>query len=148
MKRVIVVMSLLMLVSMAGLAMAVDTANVQVTANVMATCRFQSINPIAFTVDPLLGGNQGGTANLVFQCANGVNYTLNDSDGVGDVGLYTGNLASGGNTMAYSVSYTNAQAASTGVAVTSLLTATVTQAAYNGKPAGSYTDTIVFTITP
>jgi hypothetical protein len=135
MKRALIVAITVALVSWGGVAMAIDTTDVDVTANVVASCVFTSTPTLAFGV---LDQTSAG-------------YTLGDETNplVGD-GTFAGTLVDGPNSMGYSITYTNftGVAGGIGAPVTSVLTATIPNANYVGAPPGAYADQVTFTITP
>lgn len=134
----------------AGNAMAATT-DVSVTATITGTCRFNAAPTLNLTLDQSLTTDATGTGNLTFWCTNGTAYTLGDEANplVGD-GAFSGTLVAGLNNIPYSIAYTNYTGVGAGktTAITSALTATVVNADYVNKPAGTYTDTVTFTITP
>jgi hypothetical protein len=152
MKRALIVAITVALVSWGGVAMAIDTTDVDVTANVVASCVFTSTPTLAFGVlDQTSALDAVISGDLVFWCSSGVGYTLGDETNplVGD-GTFAGTLVDGPNSMGYSITYTNftGVAGGIGAPVTSVLTATIPNANYVGAPPGAYADQVTFTITP
>jgi spore coat protein U-like protein len=145
---------------------ATATANLSVTATVSASCSI-STTPLAFgTYDPV-GANSGtpldATGGVVVTCTNGASTTVtlgqgaNANSGSSDAAPLR-RMASSGNFLAYSL-YQNAghttiwgNTSGTGVAHTGTGTATTVSvygrvAAGQNVASGSYSDTVVATVT-
>jgi len=146
------VMVLGLVLALGNVAMAADSADVSVTANVVGTCRFQSTPTLDFgDLDQTVGTDATTTGDLVFWCTRNAAYTLSDEGNVGVAdGSFSGNLANGPETIPYSISYTNFSGNGSGrtVPITSALTATILNADYVDAPEGVYNDVVTFTITP
>ena len=135
----------------AGNALATDTAQVTVSATVLATCGFNSGGVLAFgNLDPGTGLDVTvpATTQPVFVCSNGVNYTITDDDGVNESGVNANRMIDGsGNFLPYSISYTATGVAS-GNPTSMNISGTVLYANYGGAVAGVYGDTVTVTINP
>jgi len=153
MKRSVLLMAAAVLLLMAGTAMALDTANVTVTATVAGTCQFATVPSLDFgSLDPAVGAAVNpAPVDLTFNCTTGVGYTLTDNKG-GAAGSLSSNLVLGADTIPYSLTYSNDVGIGLGGGVanelTSSLTGSIAAGVYSSAPAGAYTDTIVFTINP
>ena len=152
MRKWIATMAAVLMVMTAGTAMAADTANVDVTAAVAPACAFSSTPTLDFgTLDQASAADATAAGNLVFWCTTGAVYTLTDQNNPLVVdGAYPGTLISGGDTIPYTIAYTNTSGlgGGFGVPIASALTATIVNADYVGSPPGVYTETVTFTITP
>lgn len=79
MKRIIVVLTALAVVAMAGLAnAATQTSNLQVTATVTNGCRIDSVSNVAFgSYDPTDSvDNTAGSGNVVTRCTKNTTYRI------------------------------------------------------------------------
>lgn len=154
MKRLFSAVIAATLVFAAGAALAADTTNLSVTANVLSTCLFNAAPAdLAFgALDPNAAVNATAGSSLSFWCTQGAAYTLGDeaNPAVGD-GSFNGTLSDGGgNTIPYSIAYDNFSGNGAGrtTAIVSNLTGTILNADYINAAAGNYTDTVTFTINP
>lgn len=151
MKKLIVVVMAIAIIAMAGVAMAADTANVAVSANVVGTCKFNSGGTVAFALDPSVGGNVNGTVSQpAFWCTKGSSYTITDDDGIHESGTtHRMEYTTPGEFIEYSFAYTTT---GTGLGKTNPITmdiaSTVVAAQYLNASAGNYSDTVVVTIAP
>lgn len=130
-----------------------DTATVNVSANIVGTCKFDTTPTLAFgELDQASGLDATATGDLKFWCTKNAAYTLSDETNVGVAdGVYSGTIANATtNTIPYSISYDNFSSTGSGKTTlkTSTLTATITNANYVDAPAGDYTGSVVFTIAP
>jgi spore coat protein U-like protein len=154
MKRTMVVMTAMaILLTMAGTAMAGGTQNVNVTANIVGTCQFNSAGDVAFgALDQTSTADQTATGSLVFWCTKNATYTLSDETNVGVAdGSFTGTLTGPPTgSITYTLTYTNSSGSGAGKTspITSAITGTILNADYVNAPAGNYTDTVTFTIAP
>ena len=128
------------------------TTSVNVTANIVGTCQFSSTPTLAFgALDQTVAGDATASGSLIFWCTTGTSYTLSDpvNPGIGD-GAYSGTIASGGNTLPFSISYNNYSGSGTGknTPITSTLNATIVNAQYVDAPEGNYSGSVTFTIAP
>ena len=155
MKRYFIAAVVVALLASAGVAVAATT-NVTVNATVNASCVFRTVPTVVFPdLDPTTGGAvDSPSVDLKFNCTKGVPYTLSDENNVGAPdGTYSGNLSNGpGDTIAYTLTYTvpSGSGGGNGVgnAITSEITGHIVAGAYDTAPAGLYTDTVTFTISP
>ena len=139
MKKIIVLLLVMGLLTVAGKAMALDSANMTVNATVLGTCGISSAPTINLTLDPSSGRDVTGNGNIDFICTNGTGYTL--------AGPAGGTMTGPGNII-YALGYTNLVGVGTGLTQTSVATVTVPYANYATVPAGAYTETVVVTINP
>lgn len=139
--------------SIAGSAMAGGTSVVSVSASIPAKCAVDSGALTAAFGDVLTTPATPQTVAMVFRCTKGTAFSIS-----GDAGLHggTGNSfgyvnAGGADNIKYTYSgpYTGT-GTGWGVAnqITQNITLTLDQAQANLAAAGSYTDTLTFTITP
>ncbi|HET20250.1 MAG TPA: hypothetical protein ENO16_06545 [Chromatiales bacterium] len=131
-------------------AWAGDTATVTVSATVVGTCQFNSNGTVGFTLDPSVGGNVTGTvSNPEFWCTKNASWTITDDLGLNEAGTQRNMKNAGTDLIPYSFGYT-----STGTGegkstpITMNIAASVAEADYIDKPAGSYSDTVTLTIAP
>lgn len=153
MKKSLLAMVAVALVSMAGAAMAGDTTTVAVSATVVGTCKFTAGGTIPFgNLDPSVGTDQTpAVTQPTFWCTKGAGYTISDDAGLYDTGPLARRMKHG--TLAeyipYSFTYT---ATGTGAGPASVLTmniaSTVLGADYANVSAGVYSDTVTLTIAP
>lgn len=129
----------------AGNAMAADTANIDVTANILGSCLFSAASyPMAFgDIDPLVQVlDAPAQANVTFTCANGTDWTIGDI-----TGIYPFTVAPA--PLNYEVTAISAVAGtSLGVAQTVDVDGVIYQTDFVAATAGAYSDTLVITITP
>jgi len=148
MKRLILAVIAISIFTMAGVARAADTATVDVSANVVGVCKFNSGGTVAFTLNPSVGGNINGTVTQPgFWCTKGSTYEITDNDGVNTA--HKMKHASLTEYIPYSFTYTttgNGLGKSTAIAMT--IASAVVEADYINASAGSYVDTVVLSITP
>jgi len=153
MKKTLMAVVTIALVTMAGAAMALDTATVAVSATVVGTCKFTAGGSIPFgNLDPSVGTDQTpAVTQPTFWCTRGAGYTITDDDGLYESGPNLNRMKHG--TLAeyipYSFTYT---AAGTGAGPANILSmniaSTVLGADYINASAGSYSDTVTLTINP
>jgi spore coat protein U-like protein len=137
---------------LAGEAAAGGTANLDVSATVLSTCGFNTGGTVAFTLDPAIGGAVAGAVSQpTFWCTNGTTYTITDDDGINESGSNANRMRLGttANYVPYSMTYT---AGGSGLGKSNSMTmniaASVAGADYINSLFGSYTDTVVLTVTP
>lgn len=144
-------LALLLSAALAGGAHAA-TQDITVSANVVGTCRFDSAANVGFgLLDQTSVADATATGSLVFWCTQNTNYTLSDEANVGTAdGVFTGSLVDGGNSIPYELTYTNVSGPGAGKnsPITSVITGTIANADFVDAPAGTYSDTVTFTITP
>ena len=148
MKKKLVVLAAVSMFLMTGSAMAAGSNTVAVSATVLGTCTISGGTAAFGPLDPTspVAVNAGGTDPQV-TCTNGTAYTITDDDGMNESGVNANRMTDGTNFIAYSLGYTGSGTGS-GSAVGIGLTAAVVQAAYQNKPAGSYTDTVTLSVLP
>jgi hypothetical protein len=138
------------LASIAGLAAASGTTDVQVTASVPTVCTFNSVASVPVialgSMDPSLVPATGvsGSVDVTYNCTNGTAPAAISVSGGG-----ARNLTAGANTIPYTFSLGTPGAGVGYVAAGSskvVATATVTQAAVQAANAGSYSDTVTLSI--
>ena len=160
MKRLTVItMVALLIVAMSGIALAGGTAQVNVSAQVVGTCKFSAASTnLPFGVLPFdINGNALGagpiTATIDFWCTKGAAYTITDDDGLWDTGVDANRMHSDTLAIAEYIDYTAtyAPASGAGAGPGSPITLTVTGnvgATYGANSADTYSDTITLTIAP
>jgi len=141
-----VLLAAMLVLAMAGMAFAADNATVNVSANVVGTCKFNTTSAnLAFgSLDPAVGGNASTSATLSFWCTKGATVTVSDNK----AGVY--NLTSGINTIPYSVAYTPASTTGAGKSnpINLTVNGTILEADWINASVGAYTDTIIVSINP
>ena len=147
MKKLIAIAAAAAIVAMAGTAMAAGSADLDVTANITASCTVSG-GTLAFgALDPLTAPVVTQTTNDVeVTCTNGTGYTLSTTGNKGTAGNL-GTLNNGTSTINYTISYT-ATGTGTGLPVAVPITGTIAAGTYNTATPGSYTDTIEINVTP
>jgi hypothetical protein len=123
------------------------TQAVNVSAAVSGVCKFTTGTAIALTftaIDPSTTGNKTQTANLPIQCTTGMT-TATAAVTTGGTTL----TATGGATMAYSLTLgaVPTGAGFAAAATNIVATGTIAQTAYQPAAAGTYTDAAVVTVT-
>lgn len=130
----------------AGNALAVDTATITVSANVLGTCSFDTAAyTMAFgAIDPLMAADATQTAALAFTCTNGSNWALDDVSGARSM------AGAGANTLAYSIDAYAANLTGTGTGLTQnvAVTARITQAQAGVALVDTYNDTVTINLNP
>jgi hypothetical protein len=143
--RIAKAVAALILSSIAGLAAAAGTQQIDVSATVSTVCKFTTGSAIAMTfaaIDPSSAGPATKAVDVPFQCTKGT------SDTTVTVTAGGSSLVNGSDTMAYSVSVgaipsgAGFAAAATKVTVTGSIPAT----SYADAKALTYTDTVTLTI--
>lgn len=143
--RIAKTVAALILVSMAGVASAGGTQQINVSAAVSTVCKFTTGAAIAMTfasIDPSSAGPATQSVNVPFQCTKGTADTTITVTSGGTT------LTNGPDTMAYTMSVgaipvgAGFGAGATNVSVTGSILA----AAYQNAKALTYTDTVVLTI--
>ncbi|MFO7982448.1 MAG: spore coat protein U domain-containing protein [Desulfuromonadales bacterium] len=146
-KMVLAAIVSLALVFSAGSALAAGTATVDISANVLGTCAFNTGGTIAFgDLDPTSGLSPSVTnaAAANFTCTNGTDYSITDDGGLSGGYELDDNA---GNVIPYALTYTGT-GTGTGTASDLSITADIAFADYATKPAGTYSDTVTLTINP
>lgn len=134
--------------AVAGSASAATTT-VNVSASITGTCKFNATPTLAFgTLDQTSAADATTSGSLTFWCTKDSGYALVDPDAA--VGSYAGTIADGANTIPYSITYNNDTGSGGGktAPITSTLSATIANANYVDAPAGNYSGSVLFTITP
>jgi hypothetical protein len=122
-------------VLLAPAAMAGNSNTLTATATVQAVCNFSTTtSSLAFgSIDPTGTGPITQTTSIAYACTSGTAPTLTMPT--------SGTMTSGANSLPFSLANTD-----TGTAIN--ITGTVAQTDYQGAPAGSYSGTVVYSITP
>jgi spore coat protein U-like protein len=133
-------------------AMAQQTTTVDVTANVVGTCRFTSGGTMAFgALDPAVGNNvNAGVTQPTFWCTRGASYTISDDNGLWESGS---NHQVRHETLVEYIPYTftyTATGSGNGPAnpITMDIAGTILGADYLGASSGNYADTVTLSIIP
>ena len=140
-----------LVLGLAGVVKAGDTATVAVSANVVGTCKFLTGGSISFSLDPSVGTDVNGTVTQpTFWCTKGSSYAITDDDGLNESGTtHRMKHATLSEYIPYTFTYT---ATGTGTGRTSTVTmniaSVVASADYIDATYGSYADTVTVTITP
>lgn len=129
-----------------------DTLNMAVSANVLSTCRMITVPAMSFgNLDLVTPVALTVPVTATYKCTNGQAPT---GFTVGAVASpFAGSLASGANSIAYQVAWTNPTTAGTGLgaaatAINVVLTGTMTAAAYSNAAVGTYAQSVPVSITP
>ncbi len=150
-RMMVLAMVLGLVVGLAGVSVAADTATVDVSATVTGVCKFSSGGSITFALDPSVGTDVSGTVTQpIFWCTKGASYTITDDNGVNKSGTtYRVKHATLAEYIPYSFTYTST---GTGTGKTATITmniaSTITGANYTNASAGSYADTVTLSINP
>ncbi len=150
-KRLVVLAMVLGLVlGLAGVVVASDTATVAVSANVVGTCKFLTGGSVSFSLDPSSSGDATGTVSQpTFWCTNGSSYAITDDNGINKSGTTYRMKDAGTNYIAYSFTYTSTGTGSgKGTTKTMNISSTVLNANFVNAVAGTYNDTVTLTINP
>ena len=141
-----------LVLGLTGMAMAGDTVQVNVTANVMGTCKFNTGGTMAFgALDPSIGVDVNAVVTQpTFWCTRGAGYSIADDNGLYESGTtFRVKHALLAEYIPYTFTYT---ATGTGNGPTSPISmniaGTILGADYAGASAGNYADTVTLTITP
>lgn len=152
-KFMVILAAMAIFISLSSVAMAGDTQDVLVTAQITGTCQFNSAIDVAFgTLDQTSAADATATGSVVFWCTKNATFLLSDeaNSGVED-GAFSGTMSNGtGGTIAYTLAYDNTSGSGQGKTspITSTITGTIANADYVDAEAGNYTDTVTFTIAP
>lgn len=159
MKKVLMAVIAVALVTMAGAAMAATT-QVQVNANIVGTCRFNS-NATTINIGDLTINADGsavgatGTGSTTFWCTRNASFAITDDDGLNESGANANRLAS--TTLGtveyipYTFTYTPTSGTGNGPGAANYITLNYTAtvgATYSSNSPDVYSDTVVVTITP
>ena len=153
-KTLVLALAMGFVMVLGGVAMAADTNTLTVQASVTGTCKFSTgASTLNFgALDPSLATNPSATTTTQFWCTKGVS---TDVIAAGN-GL---NFAGGKRQMKdavstdvipYTLTLTKDGNSNTGPAAPRILTidGSILNSDYTGKSAGSYSDTVVLSITP
>jgi spore coat protein U-like protein len=132
-------------------AQAADTHTINVNAEVVGTCRFNSASSdINLSLDPTAATNVSGSSTIQYRCTRGTTPIFVMASGSTGSNA-AGNLVQGAESIAYTYASVNGgDGTGMGAAQAKDLTVTVTvnQANAANVAAGTYTDTIAITLTP
>lgn len=146
--------ALIALVSASGIAAAIDSQTLVVTASVTGMCKFSSANTL--TMSPAAAIDPSGTADVTmtrtlnYNCTKGVSPT-------GGVTTTTANgavrsMTNGAESLAYTLGWTGDTVAGAGfgagTAKPVVFTGTITSAQYQNAAAVTFTDNVVLNINP
>ncbi len=152
MKKLAVVMVAMMIVGMAATAMAADTNTLTVSATVQGACKFVSTtSTLAFgALDPSVGTNVNGTGTTQFWCTKGVTESITADNGLNFAASRQMKDPVSTDVIPYSLTLTPDGNPNSGPTSPRTLTiaGTVLGTDYITKTAGSYSDTVMLTITP
>ena len=144
------VLSFTLFIGITGFAHAAgsDSFTLDVSAEVASTCKITTSGPytLHFSLDPSSQQDATATTSTVgFWCTEGVVFSITD-DGSGSHAL----AGPDANPIPYSLAYTPSLTAGAGPVQPILLTidGTVAYSAFANKKAGTYTDTVIVTISP
>jgi len=160
MKKILMVVIAVAVVAMAGVA-AAATTQVQVNANIVGTCRFNSLSTtislgnLPINPDGSAAGTTG-TGSATFWCTRNAAFAITDDDGLNEGAVANGNrLASTTLTtpeyIPYTFTYTPISGFGNGPGVANYITLTYTATVggtYSNNSPDAYSDTVVVTITP
>jgi spore coat protein U-like protein len=136
----------------APVALAAGTAPLNVSANVVGNCKFNTASATMNfgTLDPANVTNATATAALQFWCTKNAAYTVSDDGGVNKSGTQRRIKDAGSNFINYAITAYTASGVGAGkaTAITLNLNGTINNVDYINAAAGAYTDTVTFTINP
>lgn len=127
----------------AGTALALDSANLLIQANVLGTCSFSAPSTTLdfLDIDPTSGLDETATTSIDYTCTNGTAYTLTTPA--------SGTISNGTDSITVNLAYTDAGGGTgTGAATTLTIDGTIPFANYSGVSAGLYTGTVVLDVSP
>ena len=144
----------------ASVLAASTTHDLAVSAAVIGNCKFNAASGTTLTIansgasiDPSVATDASGTADITYRCTKNTVASVGANDGLHSTGPAARRVRLGVTTnyMPYSLA-AGANCAGTGLGHASDLTCTVTGgivvADFVAAPAGTYTDTVVLTISP
>lgn len=149
--RLVLATALTFVLAMGTVALAGDTATVNVSATVVGTCKFITGGSVSFTLDPSTGGDVNGTVvQPTFWCTKGTSYTISDDNGLHESGTtHRMKHSIQEEYIPYTFTYT---ATGTGMGPSSPMTMNISSKVYASDylnaSAGDYSDTVTLTITP
>lgn len=130
------------------------TSNLPVSATVVGTCKFVTAGAVTFTLDPSSAAAAPGSVTApTFWCTKGASYSVTSGNGTNASGTQK-RLSNGATTPEY-INYTlslttNASGTGSGpaTAISLGVSSSVANADFVGASAGSYSDSVLLTITP
>ncbi len=148
----VIIASLATSAFLASTAFAADTATLNVQANVVGNCKFNTASATMNfgSLDPANTTDASGAASLQFWCTKNAAYTISDDGGANKSGAQRRMKDAGTNYINYSIgAYTAAGAGNgKGAPISLNLSGSVLNADYVNAAAGAYTDVVTFTINP
>src|SRR5262245_36618311 len=133
------------------LAQTGDTRNIQLTANVRGSCRFEAAPNINFgDLDPATAADKDQTVDVSFKCTKGVAYTFTVGDGLNFSGTNRMKSATGTDYISYEITPKTQPGTGKGFGVsdTIQIKGSVKGVNYQNVTAGSYADTVTLSIQP
>jgi spore coat protein U-like protein len=150
-KRIILIIAIAML-AFSGVALASDTATVNVSATVIDSCKVITDGSLDFgNLDPAIGGLVNGTpVNPSFWCTNGTIYNITDDNGFNKNGtIYRMKHQTLAEYIPYSFAYvTTGTGAGPTTALFMDITGSVAAGAYLNASPVPYADVVTVTIAP
>lgn len=142
MKNLRILVVALVLAAFAGPVLAAGTATLNVSANVLGTCLFNTGGTLDFgNLDPTNAvAVTAPSAGVTFTCTNGTGYTISDDAAAQPLG-------NGTSTIAYTLAYT-ATGSGNGTAQGLAITGDILAGTYATATAGAYTAAVTLSITP
>lgn len=148
MKKLLAIAAIAALTVMAGTAMASDSADLAVSATVIASCSMTGGTLPFGELDPTTAPEVTASSDAVtVTCTSGTTYSLTGDDGANASGTQKRLSDGSENYIPYSVVIPSG-GSGTGSAVGVTITGTIAASSYNTAPAGSYADTVVLSVTP
>jgi spore coat protein U-like protein len=145
MKKLLAITAAVAVVAMAGTAMAANSVQLNVTAQVINTCKFTGPGTLAFgNLDPTLanGAATATSSGISIQCDSGTSNVV-----VTPTSTNGWTLNYGTNTIAYTLAAMPA-VNTDGLSHAYNVTGNIAPNAYSSKPAGTYLDTVTLNVTP
>jgi len=138
-----------------GVAFALDTNTITVSANVSGNCKFNTAtSTLGFgALDPNSSSDASASAMVTFWCTKGSGYSITDDDGLYETGVNLNRMrhaVDNAEFIPYTLTYNPASGTGTGktVPITLNISGTIANANYVNALAGDYGDTVVLTINP
>ncbi len=152
-KSMVLALAMGLVMALGGVATAVDSNTLTVTANVVGTCKFSSgTSSLPFgSLDPSVGTNVNASSTTQFWCTKGL---ATDNITAGNGAHWSGSMRqmaeASGDLIPYSLTLTKDSNTNQGPASPRTLTisGTVLGTDYVNKTMGDYTDTVTLTINP
>ena len=147
------------LMTSAPVLAASTTHSLAVSSTVVGNCKFNAAGPTTLTIansagsiDPSVAVDATGTASMTYRCTTGTVAATAAGNGLHFAGGTRQVNDGGTNNMPYSVGLSGCAGTGLGYGaggdLTCSVTGTILQAGFVSAPAGTYTDTVVLTITP